>query len=259
MSDFYDLMFEVSNEERVRILEAINVEKTSFSGLARRLDITTQEVSRHFSRLMEARLTTRDKDGYPALTPFGRLILKQLEAVQFTNFHRDYFVEHVTDRLPPIFIARFGELGGMRHQDDVMRVIHDTIRIIDEAEEYLLDINLPYIASAFPHIRSAYERNIKGKFLHGEGLDVPDEMLRARGESFPDEFLAALREMEVYEEKYLDVDIVLYMNEKEVAILSFPTGHGDYDFTGFTSTDKTAHKWCKDLFYHYWDKGKRIH
>ena len=40
MPDFYDLMFEVSNEERVRILEAIMVERSSFSGLARRLDIT---------------------------------------------------------------------------------------------------------------------------------------------------------------------------------------------------------------------------
>ena len=259
MSDFYDLMFEVSNEERVRLLEAILVEKTSFSGLARRLDITTQEVSRHFNRLMEAGLTTRDKEGYPALTPFGRLILKQLEAVQFTNFHKDYFVSHITDRLPPSLIARFGELGGMSHQEDVMRVIHDVIRIIDEAEEYILDINLPYIASAFPHIRGAYERNIKGKFLHGKDLVIPNEMQRVRGESFTDEFLETLRKKEVYEEKYLDVDIVLYMNEKEVAILSFPTGHGDYDFTGFTSTDKIAHKWCKDLFYHYWEKGKRIH
>ncbi len=259
MPDFYDLMFEVSNEERVRILEAIMDDRSSFSGLARRLDITTQEVSRHFNRLMVAGLTTRDNEGYPALTPFGRLILKQLEAVQFTNYHSDYFVSHVADRLPTSHVARFGELSGMRHQEDVMRVIHDVIRIIDEAEEYILDINLPYIASAFPHIRKAYERNIKGKFLHGEDLIVPDEMHQVRGESFTDDFLTSLRKMEVYEEKYLDADIVLYMNEKEVAILSFPTGQGDYDFTGFTSTDKTAHKWCKDLFYHYWTKGKRIH
>lgn len=259
MPDFYDLMFEVSNEERVRILEAIMAERSSFSGLARRLDITTQEVSRHFNRLMEAGLTTRDKEGFPSLTPFGRLILKQLEAIQFTNFHRQYFVSHITDRLPSSHIARFGELSGMRYQEDVMRVIHDVIRIIDEAEEYILDINLPYIASAFPHIRQAYERNIKGKFLHGVDLIVPNEMQRVRGESFTDEFLVELRKKEVYEEKYLDVDIVLYMNEKEVAILSFPTGQGDYDFTGFTSTDEMAHTWCKDLFYHYWEKGKRIH
>ena len=119
MPDFYDLMFEVSNEERVRILEAIKEERSSFSGLARRLDITTQEVSRHFNRLMEAGLATRDRDGYPRLTPFGTLVLNQLEAVQFTNYHQDYFVSHVTEGLPGGFLSRFGELAGMRYQDDV--------------------------------------------------------------------------------------------------------------------------------------------
>ena len=73
-------MFEVSNEERVRILRVIKEKRTSFSGIARELDITTQEVSRHFNRLMEAGLTTRDKDGSPSLTPFGNILLRQLEA-----------------------------------------------------------------------------------------------------------------------------------------------------------------------------------
>lgn len=259
MPDFYDLMFEVSNKERVRILEAIEKKRSSFSGLARSLDITTQEVSRHFNRLMEAGLTTRDKEGYPSLTPFGKLILKQLEAVQFTNLHREYFVTHVADRIPGSFVTRFGELAGLRHHDDVMRVIKDVIRILDEAEEYVLDVNLPYIASAFPHIRDAYERNVKGKFLHGAGLKVPDEMQSVREETFTAEFIDSLHHKEVYEEKYLDVNFVLYMNEKEVAILSFPTIHMDYDFIGFTGSGEKAHRWCEELFYHYWDQGKRIH
>ena len=139
-----------------------------------------------------------------------------------------------------------------------MRVINDVIRILDEAEEYLLDVNLPYIASAFPHIRDAYERNVKGKFLHGADLRVPEEMQDVRDQSFTDDFVGSLRHKEVYEEKYLDVDFVLYMNEKEVAILSFPTTQGNYDFIGFTGSDPEAHQWCKDLFYHYWEQGKRI-
>lgn len=258
MPDFYDLMFEVSNEERVRILEAINEEKSSFSGLARRLNITTQEVSRHFNRLMESGLTTRDKNSYPSLTPFGNLVLKQLEAIQFTNYHQDYFVSHVTKGLPGSFLSRFGELSGMRYQDDVMRVINDAIRIIKESEEYILDINLPYIASAFPHIRDAYDRNVKGMFLHGTDLKVPDEMRQVRDESFTDEVIDLIRKKEVYEEKYLDVEVVLYMNEKEVAILCFPTIQGDYDFRGFTSTEPEAHRWCRDMFFNFWDIGERV-
>jgi predicted transcriptional regulator len=62
---FYNVMFEVSNEERVRILKSITTEKTSFSSLARKLGITTQEVSRHFNRLVESGIATQDSKGYP--------------------------------------------------------------------------------------------------------------------------------------------------------------------------------------------------
>ena len=129
MPDFYDLMFEVSNEERVRILRVIKGKRTSFSGVARELEITTQEVSRHFNRLMEAGLTTRDKEGFPSLTPFGSILLKQLEATRFTNDHRDYFVAHKANLLPDTFISRMGELNGLRFRDDVMVTVSDIIRI----------------------------------------------------------------------------------------------------------------------------------
>ena len=258
MPDFYDLMFEVSNEERVRILRVIKRKRTSFSGIARELDITTQEVSRHFNRLMEAGLTTRDREGHPSLTPFGNILLRQLEAARFTNDHRDYFVTHKADLLPDMFISRMGELSGLRFRDDVMVTVSDIIRIIQEAEEYLLDINVPYVAAAFPHIRDAYDRGIPGKFLHGVDLRIPEEMQGVRDDSFTDDFVREVARKGVYEERYLEVDVMLYMNEKEVAILCFPTLNNRYDFVGFTGKDPTAHAWCRDLFYHLWEKGSRI-
>ena len=258
MPDFYDLMFEVSNEERVRILRVIKGKRTSFSGIARELDITTQEVSRHFNRLMDAGLTTRDREGHPTLTPFGSILLRQLEAARFTNNHRDYFIAHKADRLPEMFISRMGELQGLRFRDDVMVTVSDIIRIIQEADEYLLDINVPYVAPAFPHIRDAYDRGIPGKFLHGADLKIPYEMQGARNDSFTDEFVRKVARKGVYEERYLEVDVMLYMNEKEVAILCFPTLDNRYDFVGFTGKNPAAHAWCTDLFYHLWEKGKRI-
>ncbi len=220
MSSFYDLMFEVSNKERVRILRAIKKKRNSFSGIARELDITTQEVSRHFNRLMEAGLTTRD--GLPSLTPFGSILLRQLEALRFTDDHRDYFVAHRADLLPEMFLSRLGELKGLKFRDDVMVTVSDIIRILQEADEYLLDINVPYVAAAFPHIRDAYDRGIPGKFLHGADLRIPEEMQGAREHSFTDEYVREVALKGVYKERYLNVDVMLYMNEKEVAILCFP-------------------------------------
>ena len=86
--------------------------------------------------------------------------------------------------------------------------------------------------------------------------------MAANGKKNYDRFrkiLQEIRKKDVYEEKYLEVDLILYMNEKEVAILCFPTLNGDYDFIGFTSRDPESHEWCKDLFYHHWEKARRIH
>ena len=44
MSDaerFHDLMFEVSNEDRVSILRELRKERSTYSDLSRKLDITT--------------------------------------------------------------------------------------------------------------------------------------------------------------------------------------------------------------------------
>jgi predicted transcriptional regulator len=255
--DFYDAMFEVSNEERVNIMRALTREKTSFSGLARNLGITTQEVSRHFNRLVESGIATRSIDGYPALTAYGFILLRQLKSIKFTTQNKEYFMTHDASTLTNKFLDRFGELAGINYTDDIMVAIHNIIRIIQEAEDYILDINLPYIASGFPHIKAAYDRGVKGYFLRGTDLKVPNEMLDIRQEVLPEEYMDYIRREELLKDKFLEVDIILYMNEKEIALLSFPTINGNYDYRGFTGTDKEALEWCRDMFYHYWDRGKK--
>jgi len=255
--EFYDVMFEISNEERVNIMKALTRETTSFSGLARKLGITTQEVSRHFNRLVESGLATRDREGHPVLTPYGGIMLRQLGSTMFITQNKDYFRSHDASALPDKFLNRFGELNGMAYIDDIMLAIHNSVRIIQEAEEYLLDINLPYIASGFPHIKAAYDRGIKGYFLRGAKLQVPNEMQDIREEVFPDGFMDYIRREELLMDRFLDVDVILYMSEKEVALLSFPTLNGNYDYRGFTSTDPAALEWCRDLFYHYWEQGTK--
>ena len=255
--EFYDVMFEVSNEERVNIMKALTRETTSFSGLARTLEITTQEVSRHFNRLVESGLATRDSEGHPVLTPYGVIMLRQLGSTMFTTQNKEYFRIHDASGLPDKFIGRFGELTGATYTDDIMLAIHNSIRIIREAEEYILDINLPYIASGFPHIKAAYDRGIKGHFLRGANLHVPKEMQDIREEVFPDDFLDYIKREELLKDRFLEVDVILYMSEKEVALLSFPTLNGNYDYRGFTSTDPASLEWCRDMFYYYWEQGTK--
>ena len=54
--------------------------------------------------------------------------------------------------------------------------------------------------------------------------------------------------------RYLEeIDVTIYMNKKEVALLAFPDESGEFDYLGFTSKDEKVRDWCLDLFNHYWD------
>jgi predicted transcriptional regulator len=256
MESLCDLLFEVSNEDRLSLLRVLQDQEMNVTAIARAIEVTTQEVSRHLSRLTEVGLTEKDPNGPYRLTPFGVLTLTQIQGLEFTSRHRRYFKNHTVGSLPRRFLLRMGELQVAEYLDDVMVVIHIIEKILKEADEYLLDLNVPYIASAFPHIRDAFMRGVKGSFLHGESLELPEEMVDERKESFDDEFKAKISSSGLYEERILEIPLVMYMSEKELALLSFPKRNAQFDFYGFTSTDEDALRWCRELFEHYWAKGK---
>jgi predicted transcriptional regulator len=175
--------------------------------------------------------------------------------VGFTSLHRDYFGTHVLSGLPVEFVCRMGELADSTYLDDVVIAIHSVEKVLREAEEYLLNINSPYIASTFPLIREAYERGVEGRFIHTRDFapnPVMEEQYREGRSKIPLSRLSTL-----LEERLVDMmDLVLYMSEKEVAILAFPLQNGSFDFHGFSSEDPRTHGWCRDLFQHYWERAE---
>ena len=50
------------------------------------------------------------------------------------------------------------------------------------------------------------------------------------------------------------MDVVLVVTEKAARFV-LPNSAGRFEY-GFNGTDPKFHKWCKDLFLHYWEKGK---
>jgi predicted transcriptional regulator len=255
MERLCDLLFEVSNVDRLSLLRELQRREMNVTAVARAIEITTQEVSRHLSRLTDVGLTEKDPKGPYRLTPFGVLTLSQIQGLEFSSTHKSYFRNHLVDGLPTRFLLRLGELSGSEYIDDVMVAVHNVEKILKEADEYLLDLNVPYIASAFPHIRDAFERGVRGSFLHGESLDLPKEMMDEREDAFDDEFNTMIRNSGLYVERILEVPLVMYMSEKELALLSFPKRDGKFDFYGYSSTDEDALRWCRDIFHHYWEKG----
>jgi predicted transcriptional regulator len=246
-----DVMFELSNEDRLRILRELEGEATIVTGLSNRLGLTNQEVSRHLSRLGDVELTTKAPDGQYSLTSYGRLTLKQIEGLEFTSRHKEYFVDHTAEDLPAGFVYRMGELEGSARVDDVMVVFHNIERMIREAEEYIWRLTDRYLMMALPELDAPICGGLEFRLMQSKDFEFPPDwpgpgriMAKARVEG-----VFKLRESET-------ANVFIAMSEKEVAALAFPTTERRFDYFGFASKDEGTHGWCSDVFQHYWDRAR---
>ena len=250
MEKLCNLLFELSNEDRLRILNAIDKEATNVTNLSNTLGLTTQECSRHVSRLSKARLTSKDVEGLHHLTPYGELILKQLEGLKFISQHSSYFISHTLAGIPPEFIFRIGELAETTYVDDVMVTFFGLEKLLQKAEEYVWTITDQYLADTIPLFRKAVERGVRQRNIE------PKDYYRYHYQDEDRKAFERLRIAGLLEERVVDrLHIHLYMSEKEVAGISFPLLDGRFDYLGFTSKDQESHKWCKDLFLNYWERA----
>ncbi|MCX6648873.1 MAG: helix-turn-helix domain-containing protein [Candidatus Bathyarchaeota archaeon] len=250
LEDFCDLLFEISNEDRLRIMEELGAAPLHATGVSRRLDIPTQEASRHLLRLAEVGLIAKSPDGLYSLTPYGALSLRLLEGERFASAHSDYFATHTAASVPRCFASRIGELSEATIVDDVMITLHNVERVIREAREYVVRMTDRYQLTAIPHIGDALERGVEFRAI--EPLNIvrppgyePDPRLTEADGRWKNRAVEGL-------------GVCLTASEREVAALCFPAPDGRFDYRGFSSKDPATHRWCMDLFEHYWGAGGRI-
>jgi len=246
-----DLLFEVSNEDRLRMLRRLEEGAMNVTGLSRGLGLTTQEVSRHISRLGETGLVKKATDGQYSLTSLGRLTLRQIEGLEFTSRHNKYFINHTVEDLLASFVYRIGELEGSSRVDDVMVVFNNVERMIREAEEYVWRLTDRYLMMALPELEAATDRGVEFRLMKSKGFEFPPDW------PGPGKILAKARADGVFKLRESDAArVFIAMSEKEVAALAFPTTEGRFDYFGFASKDEGTHRWCSDVFQYYWDRAQ---
>lgn len=259
MESLCELLFEVSNEDRLRILERIRDSPSNIAGLSRDLDLSTQECSRHTHRLIEVGLARRDPDGLFLATEFGKLFLRQLQGQAFTSRHKDYFNSH-TLPIPDLFVARIGELGEATYVDDIVLGIFKMENVVREAKEYVLTMASNYPVSSYPLFFDAWERGVRVNSVDPKLYVPPEQILEAISREDWRERIHRARTDGLSQDRLMDrVEVNLWMSEREVGLLAFPKADGTPDLIGFSSTDQRAHRWCRDLFDHYWERGEPGH
>jgi len=237
------LLFELSSSERMNIMLEIQKQRMKLSHISKKLDMTVTETSRHLQRLSEAKLVEKDVEGSYRLTPFGELTLSLLSGFDFISKHRDYFITHTISRLPPEFVSRIGELINCTFTDDVMVAFHKVEELIQVAQEYVWILSNQILMSTLPFLEEAVKRGVRFRLM------LPEDMTPPPGfKPIPAIPLIERRTLQV-------VDVVIVISEKQARV-AFMTIDEKMDHIGFGSMDESSHKWCRDLFLHYWGRAK---
>jgi len=252
-----NLLFEVSNEDRLRILHLLHQQGMNVTQLSKALGLSSQEASRHLSRLNKTGATLKESDGKYYLTLYGKLLLTQIQGINFTSRHQQYFRDHTLDQLPRPFIHRLGELSSSAFISDIMVVFTNIETVIQEAEEYLWVITDQYLPSNMRLHIAAYERGVRERDIEAKNWVVPKRIKESlRDEEAITQGTRHARTTGMLEERMLDhLNLYLFMSEKEVAIVAFPLTDGRFDYFGFASSDDQAHAWCREVFEHYWERA----
>lgn len=260
MERLCDLYFELSNEDRLSILRKLEDSGMNVTGMAREIGITTQECSRHLSRLSDSGLVERNPGGFYILTQYGRASLRLIPGQRFITEHKDYFNAHTVDSLPLEFLSRIGELQGSDPMENVMVTFGLLESLFKNAEEHVSMIHDQYLLSILPLGVEALKRGVKIRSLEPSSKGPRRDLNPVRpdylSEEDEDYLLRSWLDGRV-DSRFSDaVDLFLYVSDKE-ALISFPLADGTFDYLGFHSTDHSARRYCSDLFDYYSEKGER--
>ncbi len=253
-----DLLFELSNDDRLLILFELQKEPLKLSNISKVLGFTPQATARNVARLVEIGLIKRTEESDYALTPYGSTSINLLAPYLFLTENHGYMSTHLTEMLPPQFLARIGELRNCDMVRDPLDMISSIERVFNGAEEWHYYM-APIRITSHESKQEIVDQLNKGVQIRSiEEYDY--EPISRSVARMPKEELRAIQNHWMKgnnDTRYLDkITIRLFMSEKEVSLLSLPKIDGEVDLLGFTSSDPKFHSWCKDLFEYYWDRGK---
>ena len=249
----YDVLFEVSNEDRHGILHRLEEEPCNVTKIAKGLGLSLPETSRHVSRLCEVGLTRKDPEGLYHLTSYGGLVLRQLRELEFTTKFREYFTNHTIAGVPPQFVKRIGDLSGSVFTENILDFIRQIEHVIKEAEEDVWMLVDQFPLNHLSLIIEAIERGVRFRILEPRNRVLnPDLEAMAPEDSHA---LSRMRLTPSVEQRMMDeVNAYIYLSEKR-CVSAFPTLRGENEYKGFTSTDETSLRWCRDLFQQHWGEA----
>lgn len=255
MERLCDILFELSNEDRLNILNLLMQEPLILSHISKRLGFSVQETSRNISRLNDTGLITRDAEGLYKVTSIGKYALHLLPGYKFLSNHTDYINTHNLDKLPPEFLTRIGDLTECTYTGDAMVTFFMLEKIIQGSKEYLYYISSQHLVSAVPQIIDALNRGVQIHSIVSSEQPYPEGYFDqpAIREAWP--VFSKAKELGLFVERYLPELYITIGISEATGGLFFPRVDGVFDYNGLKVEDNRSHRFVKDLFKYYWERA----
>ena len=240
---------ELASHQRISIIFSLKEKKAKISEIAKKLNATSQEVSRNFERLVKAGLVTKNVDGYYRLSTFGKAICTQVPSLIFLSQNRKYFEKHNFEDIPLKFIQRIGALVRGKPIKGFVKVREKWDMIYDNANEYVYNIisELP-----LDLIELGIDKTKSGVKICNI---LAESTIVAKGRKQLIEkssFRKLVQEGRIERKMQKHNKVVVVLNEKE-ACISFPLLDGEPDLSqAFFNDDIPFHEWCLDYFRSCW-------
>jgi len=129
-----NLLFELSSEERLKIMSELLRKEQRLSHLSKGLDLTVSETSRHLHRLSESMLIQKNPDGSYKVTSYGEIVLSQIQGLEFASRNLDYFMEYEFNYIPVEFHERLGELSAAIRGSNILSGLERAEQAIEKAQ-----------------------------------------------------------------------------------------------------------------------------
>jgi predicted transcriptional regulator len=132
----HELFSELSSENRLAIMKALEKEPLKFTQLATIIDVTSPEASRQLNRLFKSSLISKDIEGHYSLTSFGKLVVSSIPNLEIITQRSDFFLHHDTSSIPPHLLRGLNAFEGVEAVQGVFALVNKTAQLFEEIHEY---------------------------------------------------------------------------------------------------------------------------
>ncbi len=236
-------LFEIASDERLGILSAVAERPLRHAQIARRLDMTGSETTRHLTRLVSASLVTKNPRGEYEPTNVARLVSMGLPFFEFVARQRDYLLGHDVLVLPAEFVERLGALSEGTFTSGTYKVVASQERFLRAVKRQIWVLTEQVFEQALPILRQKA----------ADGADV--RVIRPRASV--DDAVLLTGAKRNYPARLVDEARIFLAVLDDVAGVCFPSLDGRVDMSAMlVLQDPRGYRWASDLFLHYWERAR---